>query len=235
MTTRQATSFAHASLLEAVARRTRVDLVIGPATRGGASRLISRFLLQDGDRLVLEVPEANGKKVYVSAGSRMGMAFTVGSFFLQAPTIAAGICQYPLSGTRRVEVLLAEMPARIVTANRRQSPRYQIDPHVFVFVSAWPACGADAGAPASVRTGRVLNFSQTGLGIRLDSPLACDVGTELVVRLEQARAKEYPIYRAVLRHQTRDPEGFWLAGLSDVAPLEPGASPLIETIARAHP
>jgi hypothetical protein len=128
-----------------------------------------------------------------------------------------------------------ERPARILAINRRQCPRHEIDPHVFIFVSIWPAEGLSAGADAPLRTGRLLNYSQVGLGIRLEAPLTCPVGTEMVLRLEQGHADEYPIYRGVLKHHTQDQDGFWLAGFGELAELTPGkAASLIEAIAAAR-
>jgi hypothetical protein len=235
MTTQQVRSFAEVSFLEAVARRARVDLVLNHVPQGVQSRLISRFLrLQGADRLILDIPVDEGRKVYIPAGWSVGMAFSVGQYFLQATTTVIGTCPCPLYKTRRVDALLVDRPTRIIAADRRRNPRHQIDPHVYVFVSLWPASCLVAGDPAVTRIGRVLNYSQDGLGVRLEAPLDCGIGTEMILRLEQGRADEYPIYRAILRHHTQDPDGLWLAGFGEVAELTPGgASSLIEAIAAA--
>lgn len=229
-------SFAEASFLEAVARRVRVDLVLKPVSLGGQKRLITRFLgLQGIDRLILDVPSGNGRKVFVPSGWRVGMAFSMGPYFLQAPTTVIETCQYPLYKNRRVDALIVERPVHIVASNRREHPRHQIDPKVYIFVSLWPARSLAAGEPVPPRTGRLLNRSEGGFGIRLEAPLGCDAGTEMILRLEQGRADEFPVFRAILKHHTQDADGLWLAGFGDVTELEPGqAAALIEAIAAAR-
>jgi hypothetical protein len=225
-------SFAEASLREAVARQVRVELVLKPVRPGDDARLASRFLaFGSEDRIILEVPRARGRPVFVPAGWQACLAFAVGPYFLQAQTTVLGVCPYSLHETRRRDALLVARPARLASVDRRRSPRRDLAPGRYVFASLWPADRL-AGGAAPAHSGRVVNESPGGLGIRLEAPLPCEVCAEVILRLEQGQADQFPIFRAVLRHHARDPEGFWLAGFGEVAELAPGeASSLIEAIA----
>jgi hypothetical protein len=226
-------SFADVSLEEAVARQSLVELVLKPARAGHDARLASRFLAFAGrDRLVLAVPRADGRPAYVPAGSRASLAFTVGTYFLQAPTTVLGLCPWDVGSARRADALLVQRPRRIASVDRRSSPRVPPAAGKYVFVIIWPAkrlAGGDCAAPHS---GRLLNQSVGGLGVRLETPLTFQVGDEVILRLEHGQAEEFPIFRAVLKHQERDADGFWLAGFGDAVELAPGqAGAVIEAIA----
>jgi hypothetical protein len=233
MSQQKVSSFAELSFLEAVARYTRVDLNIKPVVPGDARRLVSRFLgFQGTDRLVLDVPQAGGRKVFVPVGWQVGMAFVVGQCYLQARSTVVDHSAYQGRGTRRVDSLVVERPERILAADRREHPRHVIDPNVYIFVAIWRVADLAGGRTATVRSGRLLDRSEGGLGIRLESPLTWQVGTEVVVRLEQRGADQFPLLCAVLKHHPKEQGESWLAGFGDVRELAPGQAPaLIEAIA----
>lgn len=232
MTERHSTSFAHVSFLEAVARRSRVDLILRPGDSDNPSRLSSRLLgFQGDDLLAMEIPKLNDHKVFVSPQEQIGMAFSVGPFFLQATTTVVSACQYPLRADQRVDALLVERPGKIIAADRRERPRNRTTPDVCVMVSLWPSLTLATRQPPMPSWGRLLDYSQNGLGIRLEAPLPYEVGTEMILRFEQDKADEFPISRAILKHQTKE-NGFWVAGFGDVCELAPGeAHMVIEAIA----
>ncbi len=218
--------------MEAVARRSRIYLVLKPVTPKTDSRLCSRFLGATGrDRLVLDVPLSGDHKVCIPVGWEMGMAFPMGQFLLQARTTVLDHCQFQLYPTRRVDGLVVQRPTKILSINRRERPRYKVNPSVYITASLWPADSLARGDQTDVRSGQLINWSVSSLGIGLSSNLSCSPGDQMIIRLEKADGDEWPIFRAILRHCTPQDNEEWLAGFSDVVRLGPGQeSGIIESL-----
>ncbi len=224
MVVQQARSFAHMSVLEAAARRLRVDLVLKRVTPGTDTRLRSRFLgIRNPDRLVLAVPETRrGKKVFVPKGWDLGIGFELADQWLQARTTVVGHCLYPVHATRRVDGLMVQQPDEILSRSPRRKPRYEVDPSRLVTATIWPVECLKSTDFATQTVGRVLNWSETGLGVKLSASLPFQAGAEVLVRLETENNEETPIYRGVLKHCTAHEAGAWLAGIGDVTHVQPG-------------
>ncbi len=218
--------------MEAVARRSRVYLILKPVTPETDKRLRSQFLGAAGpDRLVLDVPVAKDHKVCVPVGWELGMAFPMGHFLLQARTTVLDHCQFQLYPTRRVDGLVVQRPTRILSINRRSQPRYEVDPSTYIVASLWPADSLAHGDQTAVRSGQLVNWSANGLGIKLAAELPFSPGIQMIIRLEKAGSDEWPIFQAILRHCTPQENGQWLAGFSDVGGVGPGqAVSTIESI-----
>jgi len=241
MAVQQATSFAHMSVLEAAARRLRVDLVLKPVTPGTDTRLRSRFLgIRNPDRLVLAVPQTRrGKKVFVPNGWDLGIGFELEDQWLQARTTVVGHCLYPVHATRRVDGLMVQRPDEILSRSPRRKPRCEVDPSRLVTATLWAVECLESTNFATQAVGRILNWSETGLGVRLSARPPLRAGMEVLVRLETEDTEETPIYRGVLKHCTAHETGTWLAGIGEVTHVQPGealtlaeflAAPQAETI-----
>jgi hypothetical protein len=226
-------SFAEIAVWEAVARRARVDLVIKPVTPHTETRLLSRFLGKPGDdQVALEVPrDRRGTKVFVPAGWEVGMAFEVGGLWLQARAEVVGHCQFAALPGMRVDALLIRPPQRILSLNRRRSPRYVADPTRPVWATVWAAERIDSGRGGSGRGGRLVDFSGGGLGIRLAAPPPLDVGGAAYIRLQALDADECPIYLGVLKHATPGDDGSWRVGFGEVEPVRPGEAASLRVVA----
>lgn len=234
MTERQRKSFSQVAFVEAVARQARVYLVIRPIRPGSQSHLCSRFLgLDDHADLVLAAPETqtDQKKVFLPIGWDLAMSFRVGSFLLQAPTRVLGHCQHAQHATRRIDAILVQRPGKVTSLNRRREFRHPVDPSVRVAASVWLASELNAASRCGPRMGMLANRSTVGLGIRFDRKLPADIGSGVIVRLEDRSAESCVICQAVLKHCTPVPDGKWLAGFGDVVELAPGqAVPIMESL-----
>jgi len=232
MMEQQRREFSATSFVEAVARRARVDLVLKPVTPSSERRLISRFLgLHGGDGLVLAVPQAKGRKVFVPTGWDLGMLFPVGGFALQARTTVLGHCQFRLRPSRRVDAIIIQRPSEILAINRRKHPRHDVDLSRPVRASLWVADRLAGGQASPTQVGQLRNWSEGGLGIEFPAELACDAGTETILRLEEPGSDQCRILRGVLAHCTQMSVSRWLAGFANVAELCPGeASRMIRSL-----
>jgi hypothetical protein len=224
MPQRQSKSFAEVTFIEAAARRLRVDLILTSVLPKGERRLISRFLgLDSPRRIILAPPEtAGGKKVFVPAGWVMGMSFDLANVWFQATTTVLEHCMFQQSPTRRVDALAVEQPNKLLSANRRGSPRQQVDAGRTVFATIWSAQRVTDEDLATLAAGRLQDWSPTGLGVRLGQPLDLATGQGAVICLENPADNGSIFLRGLLRHCTPLGDGNWLAGFGDVAELRPG-------------
>lgn len=224
MPERQSKSFADVTFIEAAARRLRVDLVLSSVLPGGESRLISRFLgLESPRRIILAPPEtAGGHKVFVPTGWAMGMSFDLANVWFQGTTTVLEHCMFQQSPTRRVDALAVEQPAKLLSANRRGAARHQAGADRTLFATIWSARRITDENLASLAAGRLQDWSETGLGVRLGESLNLATGQDAVICLESPADKESIFLRGVLRHCTPLGDSNWLAGFGDVADLRPG-------------
>ncbi len=216
-------SFSEVTLVEAVARLVKVQIVPAPTAPGKESRLASRFLGQRGKgELLLAAPETRKGKVFLSTGCRIGLVFSVAEQTYQAQTAVADHCLFQPAPGRRVDAVVVWRPEKVTCLDQRSQPRWQADTNEPVFASLWPAEELGlAGVPAP-RVGRLANWSAGGMGLVFDTPPALEDGADVVIRLEGRGLSEHPVYRAVLRHCTPRPEGGFLVGLADAEELGPG-------------
>lgn len=221
----EGTSFAATTIADAVARHLRVDLVLKPVTAETPPRLISRFLaIQDDDTVVLEMPhDANRHRVFVPVGWQLGMSFELGDLWVQAVSTVCGHDLFPLHPTRRIDALLVVRPNTIASCNRRRSPRLPVNDQAPVAAMFWPE-NADITVAAGA-AGRVRNWSDNGLAVELPANPRIQAGADVVVRLEASGARECLILRGRFKHCTRQDDGTWLAGMGDLAEIQPGESP----------
>ena len=225
-------AFVELALTEAIARCVRVWLIVKPSGPRADGRLFSRLLAAHGpDKLALDIPRAGRRKrkvfvpadkVFVSAGSVVGMAFSVGNAFFQARTTVCGHCQLALYPTRRVDALILDRPRTLTAAERRGRVRLPVDPSRCIPASLWPIQPLKAGEVLRPRNGRLFDYSPDGLGIRLDGPLKEEPGAEMLIRLEHTGAEAYPVFRGVLAHCSLGQDDLWLAGFGQVVELASG-------------
>lgn len=223
----QAKSFEEITAIEAVTRRVRVDLVLDPVSPGADTRLISRFLgFDDTENVVLAVPWAqNDQKVFVPVKWKFGMAFEMGGLWLQGCSEVVGHCQFPLRPAQKVDAMVVELPERIQATNRRRKQRHAIDPSKVVTATLWTAEGGEGDDTVSVAVeGRLVNWSDGGLCVKLSPPLCWAVSTEVFVRLQSMDDGECPILRGIIKHYTFDVDGSWDVGLGEVKEVGPGES-----------
>ncbi len=234
MSAREAKSFAEMSFLEAVARRARVEISVKSPPSLRKATLTSRLLgTQDHSRVVIEVPraEASGEKVFVPDGADLELRFPVTDYLLSAQTTVIDHTVFDTSPTRKVEAVVLRMPRQIASQDRRNQPRHEIDPTRPINVSIWSwDLLADRGdSPRKV--GRLVNWSQGGLGVSISASLPVDIDDKAVVRMEDPRSDEQKLYAAIRRHCTEQPDGKSLAGFSDVSEIQAGqATPVIESL-----
>jgi hypothetical protein len=231
---RQALSYAEVSILEAVARRARVDLVLRPVKPETAKWLQTHVLgVASPKALALSPPQTSrGDKVFVPEGWQLGMSFELGNLWLQARTKVLDHCQFPLRPTQRVDALVVERPNQILSTGRRRRPRQQVDLSGRVAATLWPGECVEAADFMRPYVGELVNWSEFGLGIRLPQDPALEVGTKAIIRLEKAGAAERYFVWAVLKHCTCDQEGSWIVGFGDVVTTGPGeAVSLMEFLA----
>jgi len=230
-------SFTDVAVSEAAARRTHLDLILKARAEDGRLHLTSRLLGQAPDgSLIIDVPRARGRKVFVPAGAELEMAFPVGRFLLQGPVKVIGHCQFRLHPTRRVDGLRVSLPSRLTPADRRFQPREVLPDDAQVPAWVWAADELASPPAPPGRTGRLVNRSPGGLGLRLDRQPSLPAGAEVIVRLhaQTQDAEELRIYRARLMHCTAMDGGGWLAGLGDLEEILAGHAPAIaEALAAA--
>jgi hypothetical protein len=219
-------SFSEVTIVEAIARLAGVCLVVRPLRPGPERRLSSRFLGMEADgKPILSVPAAEGpknRKVFLPVGCDVGMVFQVGELLLQAVTRVVGHCHHQQYPSRRVEAIIVARPMKVTELSRRGNPRWEIDPSEQIAASVWAAQGLAPGSLVAPRLGQLVNWSADGFGVSLPKPLPCQAGTEMIIRLEGRRIREFPIYRGVLKHCTPRSDGQFLAGFGEVVELRPG-------------
>ena len=229
-------SFAETAIVEAVTRRARIDLVLKPVTPGTDTRLISRFLGLRGDDVVLEVPRTRtGGKVFVPEGWTLGIAFEQEGLWLQARGVVTGHCLFGQHGRSRADALVIQRTGMILAFNRRRKSRDGLDPGKPIVATVWATARIESGEPAPAQVGRLTNWSESGMGIRLPGPLCAGAGAEVIIRLHVGKADEYPIFRGIVKHCTEDAPDSWILGLGDVLDVGPGeAVSWMEVLAAAH-
>jgi len=218
--------------MEAIARRVRVDLTVGPARKAGLRCLITRLLsLVEPDRLAMDIPRDRGRKVHLANETELGLFFSLGGYRMQTRTKVVDHCQLALRPGHRVDSLVVGRPEKLLTSNRRRSVRHQVDPSRYVAALLWEAEALSDGRGGPASTGWLVNVSAGGLGIHVKAPLPVEAGEEMVVRLKEIGAGECRLLRATLKHCTANADGMYTAGLGDVVELGPGqAIAMIETI-----
>lgn len=236
MTQQDVSSFAEVTLAEAAARRLRVDLVLDPVVKGSQRRLISQFFgLGPGDGLVLAPPQTpGGSKVYLPLGWKLGMAFELSGFWVQARTTVLEHCQFPALPDRRVDAVVVKRPTEIVSLTRRCARRYAPALAKRPVVRIWPegALGSPDLEPLDV--GELVNWSEgaSGLGVRLPEALTMPIGARAVISLERSGMEDCRMLWGTLKHCSQDGEGSWVAGFGDLEEVGAGeAGDLAEFLA----
>ena len=220
MPERQSKSFEEITFIEAAARHARVDLVLDSVVPEGERRLISRFLgIENPRRIILAPPmTARDKKVFLPPGWRVGMSFDLAEKWFQATTTVIEYCMFQQSVTRRVDAMAVEQPTKLL-ANRRSAPRYRIAPSRQFYAKIWSAERLADEKLAPLHTGKLQDWSEAGLGVRLREPAGLTTG------LENDAGTDSLFLRGVLRHCTPLGDGCWLAGFGEIADLRPGEAP----------
>ena len=232
MAIQQAKSFAEVAFLEAVARRTKATLVIKPVTQSAPRRLNSRFLAANGNMLVMATPSSEKGKIFLPHRWHIGMSFSLGDFALQALTTVVGHCQFELHPGRRIDAIVVDRPKKITQFNRRSQPRHEISPSLHVLASLWAVEALLAGNGEIYHMGRLHDWSDEGLGIRLNTAIPVKAHSEMIIRLHESSHSEYRIYRGLLVHCCQHPPDGWVAGFGNVSELHPGqAVKIMESIA----
>jgi hypothetical protein len=218
-------SFTEVTLVEAAARRARVDLVIKPVTPGGDRRLISRFLgIPGAGRLALAPPQTvRGKKVFLPVDWQVGMSFDLADIWFQATTNVLEYGMFQQYATRRVDALIVKQPTKLISSrNRRQRPREQVDPAKPFLAAIWSAEDVADTKHKPLQVGRLHDWTEGGLGVRLAEPLALGVGERVIVRLDRALTGESVFVWGTFRHCTPTETGIWLAGFGEATNVRPG-------------
>jgi len=230
-----AMSFEQVAFNEAAARRVRVSLMLRPVHAGDPGQLSSRFLgTASAWQIVLATPTGpGGRKVFLPDGWSVGMGFAVGNLFIQAHSTVEGHCQYSVHSTRRVDGLVVRRPERVTSVIRRRETRHEPPAGEFVTATVWPERGLLADEEPPRREGRLVNWSDSGLGIRLPSPLPLSPGEPVVVRIDGLGADPRRFCTGIFKHCTPIHEGGHLAGVGEVTELDPGqAVGIVEALAR---
>lgn len=224
MPEQQSKSFEEITFIEAAARHARADLVLDSVVPEGERRLISRFLgIENPRRIILAPPvTAEGKKVFLPAGWQVGMSFDLANVWFQATTTVIEYCMFQQSPTRRVDALAVEQPTKLISANRRSAPRYRTVQARQFFAKIWSADRLTDEKLDPLHAGKLQDWSQAGLGVRLREPANLTTGLGAVICLEDDAGTDSLFLRGVLRHCTPLGDGCWLAGFGEVADLRPG-------------
>jgi len=227
MPERQSKSFEEITFIEAAARHARVDLVLDSVVPEGDRRLISRFLgIENPGRIILAPPvTADGKKVFLPEGWQVGISFDLANVWFQAKTTVIEYCMFQQSTTRRVDALAIAQPTKLISANRRSTPRYRIAPTRQFYAKIWSAERLTDEKLDPLHTGKLQDWSEAGLGVRLREPTGLNTGMEAVICLENDTGTDSLFLRGILRHCTALGDGCWLAGFGEVADLRPGEAP----------
>ncbi len=228
------TSFAEVAFAEAAARRVRVNCIIKPVHEDDPRQLASRFLAQPvPDRLILEAAtKPNGLKVFLPAGWNLGLGFAVGNLFMQAQATVLGQVLFPTRPGRRIDAIEVTRPDKVVSITRRREIRYEVeDPHL-TCATVWCEDDLSEADSAVGREGRVVNWSDTGLGVCVPAEIRFPCDTPVILRVENLREQTRRYFRARFRHCTHDYQQGWLAGFAGVTEIAPGECfPLIERLA----
>jgi hypothetical protein len=228
------TSFAEVAFAEAAARRVRVNCIIKPVHEDDPRQLASRFLAQPTpERLILAAAtKPNGQKVFLPTGWKLGLGFAVGNLFMQAQATVLGQILFSARPGRRIDAIEIGKPDKVVSITRRREIRYEVeDPHL-TCATVWCEAALFETGPGVGRQGRVVNWSDTGLGICVPAEIPFPADTPVILRVQNLREKTCRYFRAHFRHCTHDYHQGWLAGFADVAEIAPGECfPLIERLA----
>jgi hypothetical protein len=230
-------SFSEVSIMEAVARKVEVEVVINPGAGVPCSSATSRFLgMDEQGRLALRIPvtaQDPPQKQPIGVGRDVGLLFAVGEYVFQADSTVLEHTSFPVTPVRREDALILRLPEHTQLLSKRVEPRFDIDPDRPVATRIWDWQQLAEGAEQGPRSGRLANWSASGFGVSTGGQLPMDIGDTVLVRVEQHRSSEYKLYQAVLKHLTRQSDGKWLAGFGHVNELRPGqATPLIEQLTR---
>lgn len=215
------------TLAEAAARRLRADLVMRAVRPGADTRLISRFLGLSSDRgVILEVPRTvRGDLVYVPDGWQVGVSWQLDRHAVQAVMDVIGHPQFPVQPTHKVDSLLLRWPDRVILLDRRREIRWELDPSHPVRIEVWQDLADDAGLQQRPYGGRLVDRSESGMGLRLPAALPWAEGSRLIVRLQGDLPHEAGLYRATLAYCAPDEDYGWRVGLARVEAVEPGECP----------
>ena len=228
------TSFVEVSLAEAVARRVVLTLIPDPHQGPHGRKLTSRLAgLTEQGHLVASMPVQGEQKVLLSVGSPVTMVFVLGEHLLQACSRVREHLEYPIPPPRRDDAIVIDAPASIQQLAKRTQPRMDSDPKLPVATDVWSWDALASGSQGPHRSGRLANWSESGLGVASDACLPFESGQHCLIRLQPPGSQQYQLYSATLRHCTRRDDGKWLAGFADVQEVQPGqAVPLIQRLAR---
>ncbi|MFW5839081.1 MAG: hypothetical protein ACOCZE_00730 [Planctomycetota bacterium] len=227
------TRFSDVAFNEAAARHVRVNLLIKPVYPGDPRQLSSRFLGWAGSqKLVLEAAtKQNGQKVFLPTGWNLGLGFAVGNLFMQAQSAVCGQTLHLVRPGRRIDAILIAKPDKVVSIARRKEIRYEVETPHLTTASIWQERELMESEQLTCRDGRVINWSASGLGIRLAAPLPFSPDTPVILRIEGLQDRTCRFYRGLFRHCSQLEPQFWVAGFGDVEEIIPGQCyPLIERL-----
>lgn len=224
MPDRQSKSFAEVTFIEAAARRLRADLIMSPVTPDGETRLISRFVgVECPGRVIIEPPfTGEGVKVFIPDGWELGISFDLANVWIQAKTRVLEHCMFYHAPTHRIDALAVELPPKVLSSNRRSERRYGRLEAGPTFAAIWPAGRDHEERLAPLASGRLQDWSASGLGIRVNEPTDLATGQQAVIRLSCASSQESVFMRGTLRHCTPLGDGSWVVGFGDITGLEAG-------------
>jgi hypothetical protein len=234
----QPRSFTEVTFVEAAARRARVDLVIKPVTAGGEKRLISHFLgIAGPGRLALAPPHTvRGKKVFLPVDWQVGMSFELADLWFQATTTVLEHSMFQQFAMRRVDALIVKQPAKVISSrSRREKPRQQVDPAKPFLATIWSADDMADTKHEPLQVGRLHDWTEDGLGVRLAEPLALPVGQRVIIRLDRALKGECIFLWGAFRHCTSVESGIWLTGFGEVTNVKPGEAVRLMEFLSASP
>ncbi len=220
----KAKSFTEVTLLEAVTRRVRADLIVEPVTPNSEARLISQILGINDNGVILRVPKTKtGEKVFLPVGWSLGMSFEMGHLWLQARSEVLDHCLYAPQPGQKIDAIAVRRPSQILSSDRRRSPRHRIDPARTVMATVWPITETEDTPVGSICIGRLLNWSEGGLCASFKQRPPLPTGTQVCVRLQLPQAgQQCPILQGAVRRHCRSDDGSWVLGFGDVTEMGPG-------------
>lgn len=235
MSTRKQHSFTEVTLSTAIARRTRVHVELPPiASRAELSALSSFLGMAEPEAVVLSVPITDrGEKVFIPDGTAVKINFGLDDMCFAAEVTVLRHVMFPVTPTRREDALAISRPVRLTTSNRRQHPRYTVDPSRVIAATVWKAEDlSDLTPDPEKAVGRLRDWSEVGLGVALRSRCTADEGQWCVIALDLPDTGERQFLWGILRHCTTGDGEEWSAGFSDIKGIRAGeAVSLMELLA----
>lgn len=186
--------------------------------------LASRFVAISGNRLVIELPVAEGHNPQheFALAEKIGLAFKIKHHKHIFTATVAGVMEHKLDDGTGASMLAFCLPSRMQRLQRRMYYRADVPPNRVVRTSIWTG-GRDSEPDSSrnaspIWSGRIVNLSAGGFQMVMPQPPSptLEVGESMGVRIAFGNGQETVFADAQFRHIKQEGAD-WSLGFQFVA------------------